>query len=403
MPKLTGRKTEAQLARQVMELSQGRHGFGERLWLDVSGKSRTWTFRYMIDKRARSMGLGSATAVPLAAARQKVAAARALIDAGEDPLDARRHQKAARTLEQSRSVTFSVAAERYIEGNEASWRNPKHRQQWRNTLATYAAPVLGNVPVGEIRTDHVLRVLKPIWTAKPETAVRVRGRIETVIASAIAQGWAQEPNAARWHNNLQMVLPARSKVAPVTPHAALDWHDMPAFMQRLRGQDGFGAMALSFTILTAARSGEARGVTWDEIDMDKALWTIPAGRMKAARAHVVPLSSPALAVLRRAAELRGAGPYVFQGMRADRPLSDMSLLAVLKRIGRADITTHGFRASFKTWASDETDHAREVIEAALAHSVGDRAEQTYQRGSWLERRRRLMQQWGEFCGNGLPM
>jgi len=394
---LTGAKLEAKLEAGIESRPPGRHGFGDGLWLEVAGR-RSWTFRYMVRGRARQMGLGSWPAVALAAARQKAAAARVLIEASKDPIDERRKVQAEQVLAQARSITFDQAAESFITANEASWRNDKHRAQWRSSLKTYASPILGSLPVADIVTDHVLRVLKSIWLKKPETAVRVRGRIETVLASAIAHGWCPEPNVARWHNHLQMILPPRSKVAPVKPHAALGWQDLPAFMAKLRKHDSFGAWALEFTILTAARSGETRGARWDEIDLDKAVWTVPGARMKANRPHVVPLSEATLAVLRKAAAVR-QGELVFPGMRSDRPLSDMSLLAVLKRIGRPDTTTHGMRATFKTWASDATDQPREVIEAALAHVVGDRAEQAYQRGSWFGRRRKLMEDWAAFCGS----
>jgi integrase len=344
------------------------------------------------------MGLGPWPAVSLAKARKLVDANREQLASGIDPIDERRREKVADTLAKARSITFDAAAEAYIAGNEAKWRNGgKNAGQWRASLKTYASPILGRLPLADIKTDHVVRVLRPIWTTKVETAVRVRGRIETVLAYGIAQGWVAEPNCARWHNHLQMILPARSKVAPVVPHAALDWKELPEFMDRLQGQDGFGAWALQFAILTAARSGEVRGCTWDEIDLDTAVWAIPGGRMKASREHKVPLSSEALAVIHKAAAVRGESPFVFPGMNPNRPLSDMSILAVLKRIGRTDITTHGMRATFKTWASDRTEHAREVIEASLSHVVGDKAEQAYQRGSWFERRRKLMDEWSAFA------
>ncbi len=396
MAKTTGKQIEARLEASIKDRPPGRHGFGDRLWLEVAG-GRTWSFRYMVQGRARAMGLGSWPTVTLPMARAKVAAALALIEAGKDPIDERRKVKAGEDLAQARRVTFADAAEAYITGHEAAWRSPKSAPQWRASLKTYAAPIIGRLPVADVATGDVLKVLRPIWQVKPETAVRVRGRLEAVLAAAIAQGWATEPNPARWHNHLQMVLPPRSKVAPVTPHPALDWRDMPGFMAGLQEQDGFGALALEFTILTAARSGEARGATWDEIDLKEALWRVPASRMKANRPHTVPLSAPALGVLHKAAALRGTGDFVFPGMKPERPLSDMSLLAVLKRIGRADITPHGFRATFKTWASDKTEEPREVIEASLAHVVGDRAEQAYQRGTWLERRRKLMDAWGRYC------
>ena len=397
MAKMTGPKAEAALEAGIPKLAPGRHGFGGGLWLEVAG-GHSWGHRYMTAGKARSMGLGAWPAVPLARAREKVAANRALLDAGIDPIDERRRKKATGALARARAITFDAAAEAYIAGNEAKWRNPKNKGQWRSSLKSYASPILGRLPLADITTDHVVRVLRPIWQTKAETAARARGRVEAVLAFGIAQGWCAEPNVARWHNHLQMILPPRSKVTPVIPHAALDWRDLPAFMAQLREQDGFGARALEFTILTAARSGEVRGATWDEIDLAAALWTVPTGRMKANRPHVVPLSGAALAVLHAARALRGTSEYVFPGMKADRPLSDMALLAVLKRLGRTDITTHGFRATFKTWASDATEFSREIIEASLAHVVGDRAEQAYMRGSWLERRRGLMTAWSAYAG-----
>jgi integrase len=385
---------------KVKTLPPGRHGFGDGLWLEVAA-GRTWSLRYMIQGKARQMGLGAWPGVGLDEARRKAADARAMARNGDDPIAARRSDKAAKAAEQTRQITFTRAAAEYIATNRPGWRNQKHAMQWENTLATYVAPIFGNVPVCDVTTDHVLRALKPIWQAKPETAVRVRGRIETVLAAAIARGWCQEPNVARWHNHLQMILPPRSKIAPVQHHAALPWQEMPAFMAALRTQDSVGAMALEFLILTAGRSGEVRGATWDEIDLKAATWTVPPARMKANREHVVPLAPAAVAVLRRVAVFGDKG-IVFPGMRAAQPLSDMSLTAVLRRMGRGDFTAHGFRASFKTWTSDETNHARELIEASLAHAVGDRAERTYQRGVWLDRRRALMNDWGAFCDSNPP-
>lgn len=396
MTKQTGARIEAKLQAGIKDRPPGRHGFGDGLWLEVAG-GRSWTFRFMMGGKARSMGLGAWPAVGLADARKRIADARVLIAGGVDPIEKRKQDKAAEAVAQARETTFTDAAEGYITAHEPTWRNAKHRQQWRNTLVTYAYPVVGKLALPDITTEHVLRVLRPIWTAKPETAVRVRGRIETVLAYGIVQGWCPEPNVARWHNHLQMTLPPRSKVKPVTPHAALSSDELPEFMLKLRTQDGFGAMALEFAILTAARSGEVRGATWDEIDFAASTWTISGSRMKAGRPHVVPLSAPALALLRKAERLRGPGDFIFPGMRANTPLSDMSLGAVLKRMGHANVTTHGMRAVFKTWASDETEFPREIIEAALAHSLGDKAERTYMRGSWLKRRRELMGSWADFC------
>jgi integrase len=393
MSKQTGAQIEKKLEASIKDLPPGRHGFGNRLWLEVAG-GRSWTFRFMMRGRARSMGLGSWPTVTLDAAREKVTEALKAIEAGTDPLDQRQREKMQAALTAAKSKTFDEVATAYIAEHEPSWRNPKHRQQWRNTLATYASPVLGKLPVADVGTEHVKAVLQPIWATKRETANRVRGRIETILAYAMAHNWRTGENPARWHNHIQMIF--RQARPAVEHHAALDWQDLPPFMARLRQQDGYGAMALEFAILTAARSGEVRGATWNEIDLDKALWHVPTERMKAKKPHVVPLSAAAIAVLRRAAVLRGTSLYVFQGMAQNRPLSDMSLLAVFKRLGRADITTHGMRASFKTWCG-ETGKPDDLSEAALAHTRG-KLHETYMRGQLLDRRRVLMEQWADYCG-----
>ena len=231
------------------------------------------------------------------------------------------------------------------------WRNPKHRQQWRNTLSTYAEPVIGNLPVGAVTTEQVLEVLNPIWRTRPETATRVRGRIEQVLSYSIARGWRDGPNPAVWRGHLQLMLPAKGKVRAVEHHAALDWREAPAFMVELRARASFGARALEFLILTAVRSGEVRGATWDEFDLATRTWTIPAARMKAARPHRVPLSEPALGILRAMAKLKDGSGLVFLGQKHGTPLSDMTLTAVLRRTGRNDLTAHGFRSTFRDWAA----------------------------------------------------
>jgi integrase len=342
------------------------------------------------------MSLGNAEHIGLAEARQMASDARGQLAHGVDPLDERRAEKAPPAAP---TPTFAEAAERYIAGHEAGWRNPKHRQQWRNTLATYAAPVIGSLPVSDVDTTAVLRVLEPVWPTKPETATRLRGRIELVLDFARVQGWRDGPNPALWRGHLQLALPSRNKVRAVEHHAALDWREAPAFMAQLRLQAGFGAMALRFAILTAARSGEVRGARWLEIDNDAALWAVSADRMKAKRPHRVPLSDAALDILKTAATLRhNADPraFVFPGQRDKRPLSDMSLTAVLRRMNRGELTAHGFRSTFRDWAS-ETGQPADVAEAALAHVVGDKTVAAYQRGDLLERRRQLMSDWADYC------
>jgi integrase len=328
-----------------------------------------------------------------------VEAADALLRQGMDPLAERDAQKQAAAVAIAQATTFAEAAERFIASHQAAWRNAKHRQQWRNTLSEYAFPVIGHLAVAVIDAAAVLRVLTPIWTSRPETASRLRGRIEAVLDYARVQGWTDRdrPNPAQWRGNLALTLPAKGKVRPVRHHAALDWQEMPVFMAELRQRDSVGARCLEFAILSAARSSEVRLARWSEIDLRAALWTVPPSRMKAARQHRVPLSDAALRVLKAVAPL-SAGPdsLIFPGMKRGRPLSDMSLGAVLKRLGRGDLTAHGFRSSFRDWCA-ETGQASDVAEAALAHVVGDKTVAAYQRGDLLDRRRRLMEAWQHFA------
>ena len=372
----------------------GMYGDGAGLWLAVSAPDRrSWVLRYTVGGKARQMTLGSAEHVGLAEARQLASDARGQITRGVDPL-AVRHAEAA---PEPTVPTFAEAAERYIAAHETGWRNDKHRQQWRSTIAAYAAPVAA-VPVSDVDTAAVLGVLEPIWHAKPETATRLRGRIEQILDYARVQGWRDGPNPAVWRGHLALALPARDKVKPVEHHAALPWQEAPAFMARLRDQAGVGAAALRFAILTAARSGEVRGATWREIDA--VLWTVPAVRMKARREHRIPLSAAALAVLNDAAALpHGPDDFVFPGQRVNRPLSDMSLTAVLRRMNRGELTAHGFRSTFRDWAA-ETGQPADIAEAALAHVVGDKTEAAYRRGDLLSRRRQMMTDWADYCFPG---
>jgi integrase len=372
----------------------GRYGDGDGLWLEVAtSQRRAWFLRYMRNGKARTMGLGDADDVSLKQAREKAADARKLLGNGIDPIEHRRAAREVETAAQAKQTTFAEAAQQYIAGHEAGWRNPKHRQQWRNTLTTYAEPVLGNLPVGAVGTEQVLKVLNPIWSSRPETASRVRGRIEQVLSYSIARGWRDGPNPAVWRGHLQLMLPAKGKVRAVEHHAALDWREAPAFMVELRKRNSFGARSLEFLILTAVRSGEVRGATWDEFDLAGSTWTIPAARMKAARPHRVPLSEPALGILQAMAKLKDGSGLVFLGQKHGAQLSDMTLTAVLRRMGRNDLTAHGFRSTFRDWAAENTHHPNHVVELALAHAIGDKVEAAYRRGDLFEKRQALMADW----------
>jgi integrase len=376
----------------------GRYGDGGGLWLQVRrAERRSWLFRYKRQGRAHWMGLGPIEDVTLAEARELAREARRSLLQGDDPIQRRRTDRAARA-----GVSFREVADLYIKSHEGTWRNDKHRAQWRSTLETYAFPVFGNRPAAEITVGDVMKVLDPIWRDKPETASRLRGRIESVLDYAAARGWRTGDNPARWRGHLSNLLPARSKVAPVEHHAALPWRETGTFMAELRGQKGIGAAALEFAILTAARTGEVIGARWSELDLAEQVWTVPAERMKARREHRVPLTEAAIAVVRRMEPGRpeqGDG-LVFPGAKRGRGLSDMSLAAVLKRMGRGEITTHGFRSTFRDWAAEATDYHREVAEAALAHTLRDKVEAAYRRGDLFEKRRRLMGDWAAFCATG---
>lgn len=303
---------------------------------------------------------------------------------------------------------FATVAGWYIDAHRAGWTNPKHAAQWGSTLATYAYPVMGGLPINEVGTDHVLQCLTPLWATKPETASRVRGRVESVLDFAKARGWRDGENPARWKGHLALTLPDKSKVHRVEGHVSLPYRDMPAFWPRLCAVDGMGANALQFAILTAGRTGEVLGALWSEIDMDAMTWTVPGERMKAGQDHRVPLSAPALALLRRMETIR-QGVLVFPGQKAGKPLSSMAMKAALRRMGRGDITPHGFRSTFRTWSAEQTSTPHEICEAALAHTQGDKVVAAYQRGDLLDKRRLLMDQWAAYVtaegqgANVLPM
>ena len=396
----------------------GRYPDGGGLYLQIGptgGKS--WIFRYRHAGRERQMGLGPLQLVPLAQAREQARDIRMQRYRGVDPLGARGAKKKVVDAEVNGGPTFAEAMVAYIDANKAAWRNEKHIAQWSSTLSTYAAPHLGRKRLADIETADVLAAVQPIWLTKSETASRLRGRIEAVLSWGAVQGFRSGENPARWKGHLEMILPAKSKVAKVKHHAALDYREMPRFMLAMGSQSGVGVKALHFGILTAARTGEVIGADWSEIDFENKVWTVPASRMKAGRAHRVPLSGPALEILEQQrvawfeiearrhrktlkdGELAPVGP-VFWGQLAGKRVSNMALLAVLRRMGRDDLTSHGFRSSFRDWAAEETQFAGEVVEMALAHTIANRVEAAYRRGDLLEKRRTLMEEWAAACAAG---
>jgi integrase len=383
-------------ALDVTRLPAGLHHDGDGVYLQVSGAgARSWLYRYTLRGRTRDFGLGSAKAIPLKRARELAAEARRLRAEGIDPIERRREQRGDARVEQAKAMTFQQCAEAYVAAHEAGWRSAKHHRQWRSTLA-YLLPIIGALPVRAIDIGLVLKVLQPIWTTKTETASRVRGRIESILDYARVRGFRDGENPARWKGNLDHLLPAKAKVAKIAHFGALPFAEVPAFMADLRRREGTSARCLEFTILTAARTGEAIGARWEEIDLVAKVWTVPAERMKGGKAHRKPLSPRAVEIIRER-QARREGDYVFPGRLGGAPLSNMALLAMLRAMNRADVTTHGFRASLKTWASERTSFRNETVEAALAHVTGGRVEQAYLRGDALEKRRKLMDAWGEFC------
>jgi integrase len=341
------------------------------------------------------MGLGSLDAVSLADARSKAAECRKQREQGLDPIDARNALHAAAATERAKFVTFDQCAAKYIAAHRAGWRNPKHASQWKNTLATYASPALGKLPVGSVDVGLVMKVLEPIWATKPETASRLRGRIEAVLDWAGARGFREGENPARWKGRLENLLPRKSKVRAVEHHAALSFNKIADFMHALRERGGTAARALEFAVLTAGRTGEVLGAKWAEIDLEAKTWIVPAGRMKGGREHRVPLSEPACAVLQRMTKVR-ENEYVFPGDRR-ATLSNMALLMLLRRMGHDDLTAHGFRSTFRDWAAECTDFPREVVEMALAHSIESKVEAAYRRGDLFEKRRKLIDAWAAYC------
>lgn len=380
----------------------GLYADGAGLYLRIAPRGgKFWVFRFMLHRRAREMGLGALHTFSLAEARQRATECRKLLAEGKDPIAVRDAAQAEARLAAARGRSFRECAEGYIVAHKDGWRNAKHASQWENTLATYVYPVFGDAPVQDVDVTLVLKVLEPIWKAKAETATRVRGRMEAVLDWAATREYRQGENPARWRGHLENLLPRRTKLQRVQHRPALSYDKIGDFMAQLQAQDGTAARAMAFVILTAARTSEAIGATWDEIDFAKKLWTVPANRIKAGREHRVPLSAAALRILSAVkaeqATIGSQSNWVFEGQKKGKPLSNMAMLALLKRMERQDITVHGFRSTFRDWAAEQTNFPREVAEAALAHISGDKVELAYRRSDLFDKRRQMMEAWARYC------
>ena len=355
--------------------------------------SRSWVLRVKVGSKRRDMGLGPYPGVTLAQAREKARQARELIDQGHDPILDRQRAHSRLKADQASAITFEAAARSFMDAKSPEWSNPKHAAQWTATLSTYAYPVIGQLHVADVKQAHVLQILEPIWVSKTETASRLRGRIENVLDWARARGFRSDDNPARWRGHLDKLLSAPEKTTRIIHHPAVPVNDVAAFYAALKQKTGMSARALEFALLTAARSGEVRGATWAEIDLDAGLWIIPAERMKGRKEHRVPLSKPALQILRDLPRLEGC-EFVFPAPRAGA-LSDMALTAVMRRMGLAFVP-HGLRSTFRDWTAERTSFPRDLAEMALAHTVGNKVEAAYRRGDMLERRAAMMQTWADF-------
>ncbi|MBZ9673443.1 tyrosine-type recombinase/integrase [Mesorhizobium sp. ES1-3] len=392
----------------------GMYADGGGLYLQVAKRTsktaadgevtKSWIFRFMLAGKARYMGLGDVNTFSLKEARERARDARQKVSDGIDPIEVRKEKKATLRADDAKRVSFKQASERYIAAQQAGWKNDKHGSQWKNTLETYAWPVIGDLDVAKVEDGHISQILDPIWTTKNETATRVRGRIESVLDWARVRGFRPQhsENPARWRGHLDKTLPKPSKVKKVQHHAAMPYGQVRAFMGRLRAMSSISAKALEFTILTAVRTGEAIGATDSEFDFQNKLWTIPAARMKSGKLHRVPLSDRAIEIL-KSTPREANSAYIFPGARKGKSLSNMAMLEFLQGMeGMEDLTVHGFRSTFRDWVAELSNFPREIAEAALAHALKDKTEEAYQRGDLLEKRRRLMTAWAKYCADRTP-
>lgn len=373
----------------------GRYGDGAGLWLQVAkAGSKSWIFQFTTQGRERQLGLGSATTVSLADARKKAKEARDQVAQGIDPIALKQERRRQAVVAEAKRVTFEEAAESYMAAHGPSWRNEKHRAQWASTLKTYAYPTIGRVALPDVDTPLILKLLKPIWTAKPETAGRVRGRIENILDAAKAEGHRTGDNPARWKGHLDHLLPALTKIKAVKHHAAMPYADIRGFVASLRMRKGISARALEVLILTASRTGALIGMREEELDFEEKVWTVPASRMKTGKEHLVPLSDHAIAILKALPREKG-NPHVFAGTTKGSHLSNMAMLALMKHVA-PDYVPHGFRSTFTDWANETTATPHHVVEMALAHSIQSKTERAYRRGTLFEKRRDLMHLWDLF-------
>lgn len=368
----------------------GRYADGDGLYLNIAaGKSKSWVFLWMKNGKRREMGLGSYPTISLVAARQRADECRRQVAEGFDPIAERK---------KTAPVSFGDAADKFVASMASSFRNEKHREQWKMTLGDTYCAELRKLAISDVDTDAVLKVLNPIWQTKSETASRLRGRIERVLDFATVKGWRTGENPARWRGHLKNALPARQKLLR-GHHAAMPYAEVPAYVKRLQKAEAMAARGLEFLILTASRSGEVLGARWDEVNLNDAVWTVPAERMKAAKEHRVPLSPRAVTLVQSLLQAK-VSEYIFPGEKKDAPLSGMAFAMLMRRMKVEQYTPHGFRSAFRDWAGDETTFPREIAEAALAHRVGDETERAYRRSDALDRRRKLMVAWEEFCLSG---
>jgi integrase len=383
----------------------GHYGDGLGLWLQVSvgkhGINRSWVFRYVVNGRTREMGLGGTHTISLAKARELARECREQRLAGIDPIEHRKARRAAQAAAAKRAMTFDKCARAYIAAKRNEWRSQKHAGEWVSTLARDASPVIGKLPVDTIDTGLVVKALQAVWERAPESASRLRGRIEAILDwAAVAGHRTPGDNPARWSGHLQHVFPAPRKIKRIEHLAAMPNAEVPAFIERLRAVGRTAALAFEYLILTAARRGEVFGALWSEIDWDEAVWTIPGSRMKAGKEHRVPLSPRCMEILRRQQSVR-EGDLIFPGR--DGMLNENTFRYITRRLGVAQYTAHGFRSAFRDWCGEHTNFPREVAEAALAHSVGDKSEQAYRRGDALSKRRKLMHAWAAYCSKTAPI